>query len=63
MIIPKADQLTDEQLAEVEGIVGDFHCRIEVIHGAHRKIYAIIGDERSENHGGIVSKGWAISIA
>ena len=48
MIIPKADQLTDEQLAEVEGIVGDFRCRIEVIHGAHRKIYAIIGDERSE---------------
>jgi len=48
MIISKAPRLTDQQLAEVESIVGDFGCKIQVIFGAHRNIYAIIGDERSE---------------
>lgn len=48
MIISKAPTLTDEQLAEVEAIVGEFGCKIQVIYGAHRNIYAIIGDERSE---------------
>jgi len=48
MIISKAPTLTDAQLAEVEAIVGDFECKIQVIYGAHRNIYAIIGDERSE---------------
>ena len=48
MIISKAPTLTDLQLAEVESIVGDFGCKIQVIYGAHRNIYAIIGDERSE---------------
>lgn len=48
MIISKAPTLTPEQLAEVEAIVGAFNCSIQVIHGAHRNIYAIIGDERSE---------------
>lgn len=48
MIISKAPTLTDAQLAEVEAIVGGFGCKIQVIFGAHRNIYAIIGDERSE---------------
>ncbi len=48
MIIPKVDKLSEEQLKEVESIVGDFGCKIQVIYGAHRNIYAIIGDERSE---------------
>ena len=48
MIISKAPTLTEKQLAEVEAIVGEFGCKIQVIYGAHRNIYAIIGDERSE---------------
>ncbi len=48
MIISKAPSLSPEQLTEVKRIVGEFHCSIQVIHGAHRDIYAIIGDERSE---------------
>lgn len=48
MIITKAPTLTEEQLAEVESIVAEFNCKIQVIFGAHRNIYAIIGDERSE---------------
>lgn len=48
MIIPKASHLSDEQLHELEGIVADFGCQIQMIRGAHRNIYAIIGDERSE---------------
>ncbi|MEX0329918.1 MAG: 3-deoxy-D-arabino-heptulosonate 7-phosphate synthase [Puniceicoccaceae bacterium] len=48
MIISKAPTLTDPQLSEVEAIVGEFGCKIQVIYGAHRNIYAIIGDERSE---------------
>ena len=48
MIISKAPTLTEKQLAEVEAVVGEFGCKIQVIFGAHRNIYAIIGDERSE---------------
>ena len=48
MIIPNIPKLSDAQLAEVQSIVAEFGCRIQVIHGAHRNIYAIIGDERSE---------------
>ena len=48
MIISKAPTLSESQLAEVEAIVGEFGCKIQVIYGAHRNIYAIIGDERSE---------------
>lgn len=48
MIISKEPKLTEEQLKEVEAIVGEFNCQIQVIYGAHRNIYAIIGDERSE---------------
>lgn len=48
MIIPYASRLTDGQLAEVEAIVGEFGCTIQVIVGAERSIYAILGDERHE---------------
>lgn len=48
MIIPRKPRLTDEEVAEIESIVGEFGCGIHVIYGAHRCIYAIIGDERSE---------------
>jgi 3-deoxy-7-phosphoheptulonate synthase len=48
MIITKEPKITDAQLAEIEAIVGDFNCSIQVIQGAHRNIYAIIGDERSQ---------------
>lgn len=48
MIVPKAASLTPAQLAEVETIVGEFGCKILPIQGLHRRIYAIIGDERSE---------------
>ncbi len=48
MIIPKANVLSAEQLAEVQAIVAEFGCQIGVIKGAHRSIYAILGDERKE---------------
>ncbi|MDP0499049.1 MAG: 3-deoxy-D-arabino-heptulosonate 7-phosphate synthase [Verrucomicrobiota bacterium JB022] len=48
MILSKAPQLTDPQLLEVQRIVEEFGCHIQVIKGAHRHVYAIIGDERSE---------------
>lgn len=48
MIISKEPILSSAQLSEIESIVGGFGCQIQVIHGAHRNIYAIIGDERSE---------------
>ncbi len=48
MIIPRESRLTDTQLAEVEAIVAEFGCRIQVIVGAERCIYAILGDERHE---------------
>lgn len=48
MIIPKAPTLTAKQLKEVEGIVHEFQCKIHVIVGATRSIYAVLGDERHE---------------
>lgn len=48
MIISRESKLTDAQLKEVESIVGEFDCKIQVITGALRNVYAIIGDERSE---------------
>lgn len=48
MIISKAPRLEPHQLREIEAVVGEFGCKIQVIYGAHREIYAIIGDERSE---------------
>ncbi len=48
MIIPKEPRLSPGQLTEVEAVVAGFGCKIQIIRGAHRNIYAIIGDERSE---------------
>jgi len=48
MIIPKEPSLRPEQLREVTAIVEDFGCRIQEIIGEHRRVYAILGDERHE---------------
>ncbi len=48
MIIPKNPTVSDEQWDEVIRIVSDFGCSIQVIEGAVRNIYAILGDERHE---------------
>lgn len=48
MILTKEPKISEKQLAELEQIVSEFHCHIQVIEGAHRNIYAIIGDERSQ---------------
>jgi 3-deoxy-7-phosphoheptulonate synthase len=48
MILPKSNRLTPAQLAEVTGIVAEFGCSIQPIIGAHRTIYAIVGDERDD---------------
>src|SRR5580658_5481736 len=48
MILPKANRLTAEQLAEVTQVVTEFGCKIQPIIGAVRTIYAIVGDERDE---------------
>ncbi len=48
MILPKANRLTPEQLAEVTRVVTEFGCKIQPIIGAVRTIYAIVGDERDE---------------
>ena len=49
MIIPNVNKLSDEQLKEVTDIVGGFACRVQVITGQERCIYAIIGDERNDD--------------
>lgn len=48
MIIPKENKLTEEQLKEVESIVGEYSVAILVIKGTDRTIYAMMGDERHE---------------
>jgi len=48
MILPKANRLSPEQVAEITHIVEEFRCRIQPIVGTVRTIYAIVGDERDE---------------
>ena len=48
MIIPKDAKLKRSDLEEINRIVEEFDCRIQVIQGATREVYAILGDERSE---------------
>lgn len=48
MILPNEPRLTDEQLTEVQEILADFGCSVQPIIGAHRTVYAIIGDERAD---------------
>ena len=48
MILPKANRLTPEQVAELTAITAEFGCRVQPIVGTVRTIYAILGDERHE---------------
>jgi 3-deoxy-7-phosphoheptulonate synthase len=48
MILPKSSRLSDEQVAELTRVVGEFNCRLQPIVGTMRTIYAILGDERDE---------------
>jgi 3-deoxy-7-phosphoheptulonate synthase len=49
MIIPKDNTLSEDQLKEVTEIVGGYGCKVMVIKGEVRSIYAIIGDERNDD--------------
>ena len=46
MIIPKEPKLTSAQLKEVREIVEEYGCKVQVIVGHHRSIYAVLGEER-----------------
>jgi 3-deoxy-7-phosphoheptulonate synthase len=46
MIIPKEPKLTKSQQKEVEEIVSEYGCKLQVIVGHHRSIYAVLGEER-----------------
>ena len=49
MIIPLHPRLTDPELRELEEITSEFGVRIQPIHGHERSIYAILGDETSQD--------------
>jgi len=49
MIIPNVNVLSDGQLKEVTDIVAAFGCKVMVINGQERSIYAIVGDERNDD--------------
>lgn len=49
MIIPLHPRLTDPELKELEEIASEFGVRIQPIHGIERSIYAILGDETSQD--------------
>jgi 3-deoxy-7-phosphoheptulonate synthase len=46
MIIPKEPKLTVEQLSAVTAIVEEYDCKLQVIVGHHRSVYAVLGEER-----------------
>lgn len=48
MIIPLQPRLTDAELKEVTEIAAEFNVGIQPIHGAQRSIYALMGDETSQ---------------
>ncbi len=48
MIIPLPPRLSETELKELEDVVAEFGVRIQAIHGAQRSIYAILGDETSQ---------------
>jgi 3-deoxy-7-phosphoheptulonate synthase len=48
MIIPQQPRLTDAELQEINEIAAEFHVTVQAIHGAQRSIYAILGDETSQ---------------
>jgi len=49
MIIPLHPRLSDSEFRELEEIAGEFGVRIQPIHGHERSIYAILGDETSQD--------------
>lgn len=49
MIIPLHSRLTPAELRELEEIIAEFGVRIQPIDGAERSIYAILGDETSQD--------------
>jgi 3-deoxy-7-phosphoheptulonate synthase len=48
MIIPLQPRLTDAELQEITEIAAEFNVGIQPIHGAQRSIYALMGDETSQ---------------
>jgi 3-deoxy-7-phosphoheptulonate synthase len=48
MIIPLQPRLTDEQVREITEIAVEFSVGIQPIHGTQRSIYALVGDETSQ---------------
>lgn len=48
MIIPLQPRLSDAELKEITEIAADFNVGIQPIHGAQRSIYALMGDETSQ---------------
>jgi 3-deoxy-7-phosphoheptulonate synthase len=48
MIIPKQPRLSDAELKEITEIAAEFNVGIQPIHGAQRSIYALVGDETSQ---------------
>ncbi len=48
MIIPLLPRLTDAELKEVTEIAAEFGVGIQTIHGAQRSIYALMGDETTQ---------------
>jgi 3-deoxy-7-phosphoheptulonate synthase len=49
MIIPLHPRLSDAEFKELEEIASEFNVRIQPIHGHERSIYAILGDETSQD--------------
>ena len=49
MIIPNVNALSDGQLQEVTDILTAYGCKVMVIKGAERSVYAIVGDERNDD--------------
>ena len=49
MIIPNVPALDDAQLKEVTDILTPYGCKVMVINGAERSVYAIVGDERNDD--------------
>jgi len=48
MIIPKANKLEPDQIAQIQAITAEFDCSILEIQGRNRCVYAILGDEGRE---------------
>ena len=49
MIIPNVNALSEGQLKEVTDILAPYGCKVKVIKGQERCVYAIVGDERNDD--------------